>query len=139
MIIAFGSLALLLLGLQVLSSLSTASSTQVTVDIKPDTLNLNDRRGWVTVLVYGVPKPYTVNDINQTTIRIGDLNLERAWGYIEENKLVLKFDASAVIDYVWSLVYHVGEFRTTVTLKVTGRMTDNTSFEGIDTITALIS
>jgi len=137
MLIAFSLLAPIMLGLQLLAPSSMATSIKVTVDIKPKTLNLNERQGLITVFIYDLPKPYTVNDINQTTVRIGNLNLERAWGQIEEGKMILKFDASAVIDYVWSQVYHVGEFQTEITLKVTGKMIDGTPFEGSDTITAL--
>jgi len=137
MLIVFSLLVPIMLGLQLLATRSTATSIQVTVDIKPETLNLNERQGLITVFIYNLPQPYTVNDINQTTVRIGNLNLERAWGQIEEDKLILKFDASTVIDYVWSQIYHMGAFRTVITLKVTGKMMDGASFEGSDTITAL--
>jgi len=126
---------IILLGFQLLSPLSSAFNLTATVDIKPDTLNVNMRGRWITAYI-GLPEGYNVSDIEPSTILLEGL-FSHQWSSIEGEVLMVKFDASSLTDYLLGQLYHMGLERTSIELKVTGQLKDGTSFEGIDTITVM--
>jgi len=125
----------LLLGFQLLSPSSIAFTLGATVDIKPDTLNLNMRGKWITVYL-GLPEGYNVTDIDPATILLEGL-FNPEWSNIEDGRLMVKFDASSVTDYLWDRLYHMGGKRGTIELRVAGQLMDGTQFSGSDTITIM--
>ncbi len=101
-----------------------------TVDIDPDTLNLDSKGKWVTCYI-DLPDEYEVSDIDAESILLeGLLDVQRS--DIQDGVLVVKFDRedlAAYIDVVLGVVPPVE-----VELVVMGTLTDGTPFEGRDTI-----
>ena len=125
----------LVVGVLVLTVPSTASEITATVDINPETLNLNSSGILITVYIE-LPGTLNVEDINVTTVQLGAV--QAAWGNVEGNKLMVKFDRQTVIDYIWAQLYHM-EIPLTkegveVELTIKGELTDGTQFMGSDKI-----
>jgi len=100
-----------------------------TVDLDPDTLNLKSEGRWITCYIR-LPEGYDVGDINVSTILLDGV-VPAEWGNVEGNVLMVKFDRQAVIEYIRDVLEIAdGE----VTLTVTGKLYDETMFEGSDTI-----
>lgn len=93
------------------------------VDIDPDTLNLKSRGRWITAYIT-LPNGHDVNDININTITLED-TIPAAWGEVQEDVLMVKFDRSDVEEIV-----SLGQ----ITLTVSGELLDGTPFSGSDTI-----
>jgi len=127
--------ALVLFGFQILSPPSTAFSLTATVDIKPDTLNVNMKGKWITAYIELTEG--NVSDIDTSKpILLAD-SFQAEWWNIEGKVLMVKFDASSVTDYALLQLNHMGLGRTSIELKVTGQLKDGTQFEGRDTITIM--
>jgi len=128
---------LVLFGFQFLSQSSKALTLAATVDIKPDTLNLNMKGRWITVYI-GLPEGYNVTEIDESTIMLEGL-FSPEWSNIEDGMLMTKFDASSVIDYLWGQLYHMGGKRGSIDLTVAGQLMDDppTQFSGTDRITIM--
>ena len=127
----------LVVGVLVLTVPSATFEIGATVDIHPETLNLKSNGTWITAYIE-LPEDYNVSDINVTTILL-DGTVQAAWGNVEENKLMVKFDGQAVIGYIWaSKLYHMGiplpKEGVEVELTIWGKLFDGTPFEGSDTI-----
>ncbi|UCE73776.1 MAG: exo-alpha-sialidase [Methanomassiliicoccales archaeon] len=106
------------------------------VDIKPDTINLKSKGRWITAYIE-LPNGYDVNDINISTIllesSISPENRPTGIGdYDNDNipNLMVKFDRSEVED-----ILTIGD---SITLTIKGNLVDNKSFEGSDTIRAIL-
>ena len=127
--------ALILFGFQVLSPSTTAFTLNATVDIKPETINLNREGRWITVHI-ALPEGYNVSDIDTSTILLEDM-FSPEWTNIESGMLMAKFDSSALINYLWSKLYHMGGNRVFIELTVTGKLVDGTLFAGSDTVTIM--
>lgn len=143
MSIAFASALILMLSLQFLVSSNEASAISVTVSIEPETLNLRKQGKWITAHIE-LPEPYDVSDVNVSSVML-DGTIPAEWGNVEGETIMVKFDASAAIDYIWiTKLYHLGfDYMDTirpddnieVELRVTGRFFDGTTtFEGTDTV-----
>jgi hypothetical protein len=89
------------------------------IDIDPNTLNLKSKGRWITCYI-NLNEPYDVNNIDISTILLED-TIPAEWGDIQGDTLMVKFDRSEVEDML-----SVGSYN----LKVTGELTDGTSFEG---------
>ncbi len=132
----------LVAGVLVLTTVPAASGIEAeTVDICPETLNLKTNGTWITVYIE-LPEGYNVSHINVTTVRLG--TVPAAWGNVEENKLMVKFDMQTVINYIWAFkLYHMEiplpNEGVPVELKVTGELTNGPTFEGSDTIRVICS
>ncbi len=125
----------LVVGVLVLTVPSATCGIGATVDIHPKTLNLKSNAKWITAYIE-LPEGYEVSDINVTTVRLG--NVPAAWGNVEANKLMVKFDRQTVIDYIWAFkLYHMGiplpKEGVEVELTITGSLNTET-IEGSDTI-----
>jgi len=102
-------------------------SVSATIDIDPNTLNLKSRGRWITAHIE-LPEGYEEENINVATILLNN-TISAIW----VKALVVKFDRAEVIDYV----YNSGRFSRkfmTITLTITGELSDGTRFEGSDTI-----
>jgi hypothetical protein len=92
---------------------------KTTININPDTLNLKSKGRWITAYIT-LNNPYDDNDIDISTLILEDtIHLE--WGDIQDDTLMVKLDRSDVEDMLLPGTYN---------LKVTGELTDGTSFEG---------
>lgn len=110
---------------------------QATVIFEPETLNLKKEGRWVRVFIE-LPSPHLVNNINVSTVSIEGV-VQASWGKVEKDRLMLKFEADQVIDFiVLHKLFHMRiimpQENYRVELKVIGQLTDGTEFEGIGTI-----
>lgn len=111
------------------------------IDFDPDTLNLKSKGQWVTVYVE-FPKDYKVSEIEVSTITLDnaikvDLSAPSAIGDYNSNgipDLMVKFNRAEVIEYILSK----GIGQENVTLTVSGRLLDETSFTGSDVIRIIV-
>lgn len=111
----------------------------VTVDIKPDTLNLRSEGKWITVYIE-LPEGYDVNDIDIGTIMLEDLipaedSPTNVGDYDNDGipDLMVKFDRQEVIgelDWEWGTIY-------SDELTINLNLDDGTAAEGSDTIKVL--
>jgi hypothetical protein len=89
------------------------------INIDPDTLNLKSKGRWITCYIT-LNEPYDVVNIDISTILLED-TIPAEWGDIQGDRLMVKFDRSDV-----QAMFPVGTYN----MKVTGELTDGTSFEG---------
>lgn len=127
--------ALTLVGLLISGPFSQAYALAATVDINPDTLNVNMNGRWITVFIT-LPDGHNASEIDVSTILLEHL-FQVQWSQIEGQVLMVKFDASSVTDYLLVKLYHLGVGRAQVDLMVEGKLNDGTSFAGEDTITVM--
>jgi len=113
------------------------------VDIDPDRLNLSSKGEPVTCYIQ-LPEGYDVADIDVSSILLDDeisvalnpgtgllwYDLQDSDGDGIDDTLMVKFDRQEVIDYIKTLITPPAD----VTLTVMGELTDETQFEGSDTI-----
>jgi hypothetical protein len=102
-----------------------------TIDIDPDTLNLNSKGNWITAYIE-LPEGYDVSEIDVSTIKLNnkieaELKPTEIGDYDEDNipDMMVKFDRKAV----HGILVPADEVQLTVTGKVAG-----VDFEGSDTI-----
>ncbi len=106
--------------------------TETTIDIDPDTLNINSTGTWITCYIE-LPDDYDVEDINISSIILNEtvpaepkpINIS---DYDEDGitDLMVKFNRQDVIDIL--------EPGDDVEIKISGELLDGTKFEGIDYI-----
>lgn len=101
---------------------------EATIDIDPDTLNLQSKGEWITCYIW-LPEGYDVADIDPESILLNG-QVAPDWGRVDETEqmLIVKFNRSEV-----QAIVEPGE----VQLTVSGELTDGTKFEGADTITVI--
>jgi len=106
--------------------------TETTIDIDPNTLNLNSTGNWITCYIE-LPEEYNVSDINISTILLNNtVSAESHPTNISDYDndsipdLMVKFDRQDVID-----ILEVGD---SVEISVSGKLFDGTRFEGTDYI-----
>jgi hypothetical protein len=95
-----------------------------TIDIDPDTLNLDSKGRWITCYIRLVR--YDVNDIDISTVMLENV-IPAEWGDIQNGTLMVKFDRSEVEDYI-------GVPQESIELTVSWELMDGTMFEGSDAI-----
>lgn len=136
-LVAFALAFVVLLGLQFLPWQAVGAETSVSVDVDPDTLNLEMYGMWITVYV-GPPDGYGVGDIDVSTVKLEGVLSPELWD-VQDDKLMMKFNADDVISLIWLKISHMGtpmpQDNVTVELTVTGELNDGTTrFEGSDEI-----
>ncbi len=101
---------------------------ETTVDIDPDTLNLESKGEWITCYIW-LPEGYDVADIKPESILLNG-QVTPDWGRVDETgqMLIVKFNRSEVQD-----ILNVGE----VEITISGELTDGTKFQATDTITVI--
>ncbi len=106
--------------------------TKTVIDIDPDTLNLNSTGNWITCYIE-LPDGYNVTDINNSAILLNDaVSAETNPTNISDydnngiSDLMVKFNRKDVIK-----ILEVGD---NVVITITGKLYDETIFEGIDYI-----
>jgi hypothetical protein len=105
----------------------TTATVEATVDFAPDTLNLKSKGKWITCYIE-LPEGYDGEDIDVSTVKLsyGEDSVPAEWGDVQDGILMIKFDRSDVQD-----VLEPGD---EVEITVSGELTDDTPFEGSDTI-----
>ena len=117
-----------------------------TIDIDPDTLNVKSHGEWITAYIE-LPEGYDVNDIDVSTIHLLDTILvdtsapATVGDYDSDgiSDLMVKFVRTDVVDHLGTedVTEDVTEDETGTDyeeLTITGELTDETLFEGSDTI-----
>lgn len=112
-----------------------------TIDFDPDTLNLKSKGQWITVYIE-FPKDYNVSEINVSTITLDDtvkvdLSAPSAIGDYNSNgipDLMVKFNRAEVTEYILSK----GTGQENITLNVSGKLLNETSFTGSDVIRIIV-
>lgn len=107
-----------------------------TVDIHPDTLNLDSNGRWITCYIE-LPEGYNASDLNISSISLGSLIPAETWPSNVEDydgdgvlELMLKFDRETVQEYISDTLGVTGD---NVNLTVTGEVAGQI-FQGSDTI-----
>jgi len=108
----------------------------VSVDIEPDTLNLEMHGPWITVYIESLDE-YLVSDINASSVKLEEVLRPVFWD-IQDDRLMLKFRADEVIPLIWSKISHMGlpmpQDNILVELTVAGEFDGGAAFEGSDEI-----
>jgi hypothetical protein len=99
-----------------------------TINIDPDTLNLESNGNWITVYI-DLPTGYDVNDIAFGTIML-DNTIPAEWCDVQSTTLMVKFDRLDVENLI-------GMPQEDVELTVTGKLNNGPYFSGQDTINAI--
>jgi len=120
---------------------------KATVDIDPDALNLGIRGIWITCYIE-LPEGYNVSDTDVSTIMLNDtvpaeLHPTEVGDYDGDGvpDFMVKFDEAEVISYILANINMTKLFEEkfmTITLTITGELTDGTPFQGSDTITIML-
>jgi hypothetical protein len=105
-----------------------APHIDATIDIDPDTLNLDSNGNWITAYV-DFPTGYDVNDIDMSTVKLEN-GVSADWGDVQGTTQMIKFDRLAVQDLI-------GAPGDAIELEVAGKLNDGTPFDGKDTIRAI--
>ena len=142
-----GLISMLLIALQLSASQAPGPTIEAEVNIHPEVFNLR-QGGVITAHVSNLTKDsvsYDIRDINISTIRLhheGTLVAEPIRSTVAGNTLVVKFDAAAVADYVWSVVYHMGTITPQegymMEFTVSGTLFNDEQFAGSDTIKIIL-
>jgi hypothetical protein len=117
--------------------------TDAKVDVEPDTLNLRSQGKWITAYIE-LPEGHDVDSIDTSSILLNntvmiDADAPTAIGDVDRDgtlDMMVKFDRSQVISYILNNV-DIEDKSTAVTFSITGRLEDDTVFQGIDTIRVL--
>jgi len=123
-------------------AISTLPVEEARIDIDPGTLNLKSKGKWVTAYIE-LPEGYYMNDINASSILLNDtLSVDpcapATIGDYDNDSipdLMVKFNRTEVISYVHDIQ---GISHGNVALTISGKLFDDTSFEGSDTIRIIL-
>jgi signal peptidase len=103
------------------------------VDIDPDTLNLDSQGKWITVYAY-IDTEYNEKDIIIKSVMLDGV-IQAEWGEVQaDGRLMVKFDRASVISYLIDKGYGNGD---KATLTVSGEFVDGVKFSGTDTIVVI--
>ncbi|MHC4335584.1 MAG: choice-of-anchor Q domain-containing protein, partial [Planctomycetota bacterium] len=104
-----------------------ASVLDATLDAKPENLNLGSGIKRINCIVT-LPEGYDVASIVLTTLRLNG-DIQTAWSQIDPDtqQLMAKFERSEIEKLI-------GPDQDSVSLQLSGKLNDGTSFAGIDTI-----
>jgi hypothetical protein len=120
-----------------------AGWTHATIDLDPDTLNLQSKGKWITAYIE-LPEGHDVSNINVSTVVLdetipAELKPVAIGDYDGDgiHDLMVKFKRADVISYILANVNPTELFEErfmTITLIITGYLNDGTPFIGSDTI-----
>jgi hypothetical protein len=108
--------------------LSTESGVEpiilATIDLDPDTLNLDSKGKWVTAYIE-LPEGYNIIDIDISSVELKDgdtLITSSEWGDIQDSTLMVKFSRSDVIEYLEAKEGEINEFDFIITGLIDGEL-----------------
>ena len=105
------------------------TGVSVNVNVYPKLLNLGSKGKWVIRRVE-LPRGFRAKDVDVSTLMLNGTVLgEVVHGARGARYLIVKFDREAVIDLIMSTTGPINKFGT-VSLTVTGKFKDDTSFTG---------
>jgi len=108
---------------------SPLAGLTVNVDVYPKLLNLGSKGKWVICRVE-LPEGFRAGDVDVSTIMLnGTVSGEVVHAAKGARYLIVKFDREAVVDLIMSTTGSINKFGT-VSLTVTGKLKDGTSFQG---------
>jgi len=112
---------------------------KATVVIHPRSLNLRSNGRWISVSIE-LEKGYSVKDINISSIKLnGKVSVDlTAPMEFADSKLIVKFDRKAVETLILDELAEPTKF-SSVTLTLTGKLKDGTTFSGNDTVKAIFN
>jgi hypothetical protein len=141
-----GLLSMLLIGLQLSPSPTTASAIEAEqVKFDPKLFHLDNPEPVIAHVKF--PKPYERNatDVDPTTVRLeGSTPPLNTWTTRAPPEFVAEFNEGAVASIIWSKIYHMGITTpkpwvpTKVELEISGELFDGTEWHGIGEIKILI-
>lgn len=109
-------------------------SVSAVVDITPNTLSLRSGSKWINGFIE-LQEGYDVSSINVYSIMLNEtIPIEEA--KIGGNRLKVTFDRAKVASFILQAIEFSNRF-SIITLTITGRLDDETFFEGTDTIRVL--
>ena len=105
----------------------TVKSTQVTVTVHPQTLNLRSGGRWITVKIE-LPEGMNPEDLDISKVKlwVNDEAIEPEWGEACDDYVMIKFSRDALQE--------LGSPDEEIEIRVTGELPSGESFEGTDTI-----
>lgn len=120
-------------------SVEVSWAIPVNVDIHPDRLNLKQQKGWVTAYI-SPPEGYTTDDIAVETVELevkgASFPMHAACMHgiksLKDNIFMAKFDKTDIVNYLHTIFPSNG--RGFIEFKITGKLTDDTPFEGSNII-----
>jgi len=123
----------------------TPPTIMASVDIDPDTLNLQSTGKWITAYTQ-LPEGYSASDIDATSILLNDTVApisDPKYGFVKDAlvdynrdgvlEYMLKFDRATVTSWIYQSIGMQHE----VKLTITGELTDGTPFEGTDIVSVV--
>jgi len=120
---------ILLIAISILTFLGPKPSIiQATVDIKPDTLDLDSPPEWITAYIK-LPSGYNVSDINASSILLDNV-IPAVTSRVEGDTFIANFDGATTRNYIESKLYHIG---IVTSLTITGQI-GKVKFEASDDI-----
>lgn len=142
-----GLLSMLLIGLQLSASPTTASAIEAgQVKFEPKLFNLDHPEPVIVHVKF--PQPYKRNttDVDPSTVRLeGSIPPLNTWTTHAPPEFVAEFNGGAVVSIIWAKIYHMGitphkkpGVPTKVELQISGKLLDGTEWHGIGEIKILM-
>lgn len=141
-----GLLSMLLIGLQLSASPTTASAIEADqVKFEPKLFHLDNPEPIIAHIKF--PKPYERNttDVDPSTVRLeGSILPLSTWTTRAPPEFVAEFDRYMVAAILWGRIYHMGITTpkpwvpTKIELEISGKFFDGTDWHGIGEIKILI-
>lgn len=146
-LMALGLISMLLLGLQLSASPTTASAIEAEqVKFEPKLFHLDNPEPVIVHVKF--PEPYERNttNVNVSTVRLeGSIPPVNTWTTrAPPPEFIAEFDGSMVAQVLWAKIYHMGITTpkpwvpTKVELQISGKLIDGTEWHGIGEIKILI-
>ena len=148
-LMVLGIISMLLLGLQLSAAPTSAPTIEAEVNIRPEVFNLS-QKGVITASIGNLTEDevsYAIRDINASTLMLcheGAFVADPLRVTVAGSILMVKFDATAVADYIWSILYHMGtttvppQDNYTMSFTVSGQLFNGAAFAGSDTIKIIV-
>lgn len=128
-------------------ALLNTPQVEASVKISPKALNLLSKGKWVTASIE-LPEGYEIANVNASTILLNgsipiDVNAPITIGDYDNDSipdLTVKFERAKIIQYILANI-NIKELLKrfmTITLTITGKLNDGTTFQGSDTVKIII-
>ena len=141
-----GLLSMLLIGLQLSASPTTASAIEAgQVKFEPKLFHLDNPEPVIVHIKFPKPHERNTTDIDPSTVRLeGSIQPLNTWTTRAPPEFIAEFNGGAVASIIWAKIYHMGITTpkpwvpTKVELEISGELFDGTEWHGIGEIKILI-